>query len=300
MTLDAAAARDAVPRLGEELGLGVPELAEGIVVGDQREDGAGDPDAHGRAGDRAARLRSRRLRRRRPDARRLPRAGARDRRGDRAAARRRVLGVGDARDRAPPRLHAAVLPPGERRRSRRARARSARRPLPRGARRSRPRASPAADCRVEHSVDMRYEAQEYTLAIPIDRPDAPREPGFVEEMVRRFNEAHDFRYGHSNPGAPVEFVSLRAAAFGDLGHAEPEELAAAASAAAGTRTRDVLFDGRRAADRDLRPRGAAPWARRSRARSSSRRRRRRPSCRRAARCRSTGTAPSIISIGKEA
>ena len=40
---------------------------------------------------------------------------------------------------------------------------------------------PAADCRVEHSVDMRYEAQEYTLAIPIDRPDSPTEPGFVED-----------------------------------------------------------------------------------------------------------------------
>ncbi len=61
-------------------------------------------------------------------------------------------------------------------------------------------------------------------------------------MTRRFNEAHDFRYGHSNPGAPVEFVSLRAAAFGDLGHAEPEELAAAGREPA-QRMRDVLFDG---------------------------------------------------------
>jgi N-methylhydantoinase A len=101
---------------------------------------------------------------------------------------------------------------------------------------------PAAVCRVEHTIDMRYEAQEYTLAIPIDGLDAPGEPGFVEEMTRRFNEAHDFRYGHSNPGAPVEFVSLRAAAFGDLGHAEPEELAAAGAAPA-QRTRDVIFDG---------------------------------------------------------
>ena len=45
-------------------------------------------------------------------------------------------------------------------------------------------------------------------------------------MVGRFNEAHDSRYGHSNPGAPVELVAVRAAALGDLGHAEPEELAA--------------------------------------------------------------------------
>ncbi len=101
---------------------------------------------------------------------------------------------------------------------------------------------PAAACRVEHTLDMRYEAQEYTLAIPIDGLDAAGEPGFVEEMTRRFNEAHDFRYGHSNPGAPVEFVSLRAAAFGDLGHAEPEELAPP-DAAPVERTRDVLFGG---------------------------------------------------------
>ena len=101
---------------------------------------------------------------------------------------------------------------------------------------------PADTCRVEHSVDMRYEAQEYTLPIPIDGLDAPGAPGFVAEMTRRFNEAHDFRYGHSNPGAPVEFVSLRAAAFGDLGHAEPEELELSSGAPA-RRTRDVLFEG---------------------------------------------------------
>ena len=94
----------------------------GDRVGDQREDGAGDSHAHGRAGDRAARLRPRRLRRRWADARGVPGAGARNRRGDRAAPRGRVLGVGDAGDRAPPGLHAPVLPPGQRSRSRRARA----------------------------------------------------------------------------------------------------------------------------------------------------------------------------------
>jgi N-methylhydantoinase A len=101
---------------------------------------------------------------------------------------------------------------------------------------------PGDATRVEHSLDMRYEAQEYTLAIPIDSAEAPREPGFLEEMIRRFNEAHDFRYGHSNPGAPVELVAVRSAALGDLGHAEPEELPAAAEAPP-TRSRDVLFEG---------------------------------------------------------
>jgi N-methylhydantoinase A len=100
---------------------------------------------------------------------------------------------------------------------------------------------PAGACRVEHSMDMRYEAQEYTLAIRIDSAAAPEAPGFVEEMARRFNEAHDFRYGHSNPGAPIEFVAVRAAALGDLGHADPETVAASDERAVG-RSRDVIFD----------------------------------------------------------
>src|SRR5207248_1565844 len=45
-------------------------------------------------------------------------------------------------------------------------------------------------------------------------------------MAQRFHEAHDARYGHSNPGAPVELVAARTAAIGELGHAEPERLAA--------------------------------------------------------------------------
>ena len=101
---------------------------------------------------------------------------------------------------------------------------------------------PAGSTRVEHSLDMRYEAQEYTLSIGIDSEDAPRQAGFLDEMIGRFDEAHDFRYGHSNPGAPVELVALRSAAFGDLGHGEPEELPPAGEAAP-SRTRDVLFDG---------------------------------------------------------
>jgi N-methylhydantoinase A len=100
---------------------------------------------------------------------------------------------------------------------------------------------PAGACRVEHSMDMRYEAQEYTLAIPIDSAAAPDVSGFVEEMTRRFNEAHDFRYGHSNPGAPIEFVAVRAAALGDLGHADPEAVAASGRPPTG-RVRDVIFD----------------------------------------------------------
>ena len=63
---------------------------------------------------------------------------------------------------------------------------------------------PAEATRVEHSLDMRYEAQEYTLTIPAGDPLAD---GFVEQIEQRFHDAHETRYGHSNPGAPVEFVT---------------------------------------------------------------------------------------------
>ena len=144
--------------------------------------------------------------------------------------------------------------------------------------------------RVEHSVDMRYEAQEYTLAIRIDGADAPLDPGFVEEMRHRFNEAHDFRYGHSNPGAPVEFVAVRAAALGDLGRAEPEPAAEPPWPDLSGTVRDRrLRPRRRAPDASLR-RDDLASARRSTGRRSSRREPRPPSCRPAARSRSTATA----------
>jgi N-methylhydantoinase A len=67
---------------------------------------------------------------------------------------------------------------------------------------------------------MRYEAQEYTLTIEAGHPLAD---GFVEEIAQRFHEAHDARYGHSNPGAPVEFVTARTTLLGELGRAAPEQ-----------------------------------------------------------------------------
>jgi N-methylhydantoinase A len=96
---------------------------------------------------------------------------------------------------------------------------------------------PARETRVEHSLDTRYEAQEYTLTIPVGVPLAP---GSVDEISQRFHEAHDARYGHSNPGAPVEFVVARTALLGELGRAEPERLSPQGSASQ-PRRRDAVF-----------------------------------------------------------
>ncbi len=74
-------------------------------------DGRGDPRADGRAGPRPARLRALRLRRRRRPARHRAGRGARHRAGPGARPAGRVLGLGDAPRRHPPRRGADVLPP---------------------------------------------------------------------------------------------------------------------------------------------------------------------------------------------
>ncbi|MBW4718839.1 hydantoinase/oxoprolinase family protein [Saccharothrix obliqua] len=83
---------------------------------------------------------------------------------------------------------------------------------------------PESGRRVEHAVDVRYVAQEYTLTVPVHDADEPTREDFVEIVAKRFAQLHEARYGHANPGAPIEFVTLRTTAFGDLGRAETERL----------------------------------------------------------------------------
>jgi N-methylhydantoinase A len=69
---------------------------------------------------------------------------------------------------------------------------------------------PAADCYFARSADMRYVGQEYTVTVTVG--------GDIEldGIDHDFHEAHRIRYGHSTPGAPVEFVNLRLAAMGRI------------------------------------------------------------------------------------
>jgi N-methylhydantoinase A len=74
----------------------------------------------------------------------------------------------------------------------------------------------ARDHYFARSADMRYVGQEYTVQVPIG--------GEVEltGLDASFHDAHRVRYGHSTPGAPVEFVNLRLAGFGRIaGDAAP-------------------------------------------------------------------------------
>lgn len=63
---------------------------------------------------------------------------------------------------------------------------------------------------LQFSADMRYVGQEYTVNVPLSA-DVD-----LDEAARRFHEAYQVRYGHSTPGAPVEFVNLRLAALGRI------------------------------------------------------------------------------------
>ncbi|HEX4998044.1 MAG TPA: hydantoinase/oxoprolinase family protein, partial [Terriglobia bacterium] len=56
-------------------------------------------------------------------------------------------------------------------------------------------------------ADVRYVGQSYELTIPLSFP-LPR------AFTRRFHEAHERRYGHANPGRPIEIVNVRVALTG--------------------------------------------------------------------------------------
>ncbi len=99
MTLDTEAATTAVDRARHRVRLcDASNDGRGHLRCGQLQDGAGDPDDHGVARHRTARLCPGRVRRRRPDARGVPGAGTGHQRDHRAALPRRVLGVGHAAD----------------------------------------------------------------------------------------------------------------------------------------------------------------------------------------------------------
>jgi N-methylhydantoinase A len=94
-----------------------------------------------------------------------------------------------------------------------------------------------ADQYFARSADMRYVGQEYTVNVPIG--------GNVDlaKIEESFHDGHRVRYGHSTPGAPVEFVNLRLAGFGRIaGEAAPFRTPAdKLDSVAGTRR--ATFDG---------------------------------------------------------
>ena len=75
---------------------------------------------------------------------------------------------------------------------------------------------------LEPSADLRYSGQEYTVTLPLDMSQGMK--ALIEGIPDQFAEAHNVRYGHSNPGEAVEFVNLRMAAFGGMTRPRPQAL----------------------------------------------------------------------------
>lgn len=97
--------------------------------------------------------------------------------------------------------------------------------------------------RTESAADIRYAAQEYTLTVPLTDAAEPLRPDFPDLVAERFARLHHERYGHSNKGAPLEFVTLRTTAFGALDGAPEERLAEADGGSYAHQVRPVVFDG---------------------------------------------------------
>jgi N-methylhydantoinase A len=87
------------------------------------------------------------------------------------------------------------------------------------------------------SADMRYVGQEYTVTVPIAAEID------LAEIDAAFHDQHRVRYGHSTPGAPVEFVNLRLAAFGRIGGGAAPFTPPAGDEPALIGQRRVVFDG---------------------------------------------------------
>jgi N-methylhydantoinase A len=101
----------------------------------------------------------------------------------------------------------------------------------------------ATAVRTEAAFDMRYEGQEYTLTIPIGEDAWPSAETFVAAASARFDAAHAARFGHSNPGAPIEVVTLRTTGFGVMERPAPVAEPSGADVAYPFETKSIVFGG---------------------------------------------------------
>ncbi|RJL24715.1 hydantoinase/oxoprolinase family protein [Bailinhaonella thermotolerans] len=112
--------------------------------------------------------------------------------------------------------------------------------------------------RAVHAVDMRYEGQDYTLTVPLDGAAEPDDPGFLTAVAARFAAAHERRYGHATPEAPVEFVTLRTTGLGEFPRAAAGGADAVRHEPAPAVRKTVVFDGREHETPVLRRESMAP------------------------------------------
>jgi N-methylhydantoinase A len=99
--------------------------------------------------------------------------------------------------------------------------------------------------RVSYVADMRYHRQGYEIPVAVD-PSEVRGNGLAD-LEERFNGLHEQLYGFRMPGTASEIVNLRAIGFGAV--PEPElrsgSLTGPDASAAAVDAHDVVFDGER-------------------------------------------------------
>jgi N-methylhydantoinase A len=88
--------------------------------------------------------------------------------------------------------------------------------------------------RPELFYEMRYAGQAFELPVPGDATPDPL------DLIERFEQAHEQRYGHRDPGGEVVLVDVRLAMVVPAAHAAPR---AAGAGALEKTSRPVLFDG---------------------------------------------------------
>jgi N-methylhydantoinase A len=100
----------------------------------------------------------------------------------------------------------------------------------------------AGDMRFVRTADMRYVGQEYFVNIPL--PEEVDDQALAD-LPDRFHRAYYERYGHSNPEESIEFVNLRMSAIGALpkGQVSATKVEIEASSAQPVRQERAYFAG---------------------------------------------------------
>jgi len=98
-----------------------------------------------------------------------------------------------------------------------------------------------ADRRIERTAEMRYAGQNYELSVEV--PEGEVTDGTIAELRRRFADEHDRLYGFVSADDEVQLVTYRVRAIGDVARAEleREELGGADASAAVRDRRDVYL-----------------------------------------------------------
>ena len=116
------------------------------------------------------------------------------------------------------------------------------------------------DRRFERVADLRYTGQSFDVSVPL--PDGEVDADLLDTVAERFHERHEERYGHADPEEPIELVTLRLHARGVVDSPETPTVGTGGSVAdAVAEHREVRFDGEAhdapIYDRDRLPAGGA-------------------------------------------